>query len=99
MDGYTENEMNDYFAFVDNAYDAYVSSGNDMLLRKAMKVTSGNYGRRTDEGQHLPQGEPERALRYPLSHSVDHWILNMDDKCFSCPRKSCISGSRTSISG
>jgi hypothetical protein len=38
--GFTEQEMRDYFTFVHNAYDFYLSTGNDALLQKAAAVTS-----------------------------------------------------------
>jgi hypothetical protein len=82
--GYTENEMIEFSAFIDNAYDAYVSSGNDMLLQKAMKVTSGNYGKPNPMRDYLylkvSQKEPFDILY--LTPSIT-WIYNMNDKSFS----------------
>ena len=43
--GFTEQEMQDYFTFVHNAYDSYLSTGNDAVLQKAAAVTEKNYGR------------------------------------------------------
>ena len=42
--GYTEQQMADYYTFVNNAYDQYLSSGSDAQLRKAAAVAEG-YGR------------------------------------------------------
>jgi hypothetical protein len=43
--GFTESEMEDYFSFIDEAYDTYLSSGDDSLLKKGARVTEGNYGK------------------------------------------------------
>jgi hypothetical protein len=42
--GFTKSEMEDYFSFIDRAYDTYLSSGDDSLLKKGARVTEGNYG-------------------------------------------------------
>jgi hypothetical protein len=43
--GFTEQEMQDYFTFVHNAYGSYLSTGNDTVLQKAAVVTEKSYGR------------------------------------------------------
>jgi len=32
--GFTEQEMQDYFTFAHNAYDSYLSTGNDAVLQR-----------------------------------------------------------------
>lgn len=43
--GFTGQETRDYFTFVHNAYDSYLSTGNGALLQKATAVTEKSYGR------------------------------------------------------
>jgi len=43
--GFTEGEMDDYFSFIDKAYDTYLSSDDDSLLKKGSRVTKGSYGK------------------------------------------------------
>jgi len=43
--GFTESEMDDYFSFIDNAYDTYLSSDDDSLLKKATTAKKGGYGK------------------------------------------------------
>ena len=43
--GFTSGEMRDYFSFIDKGYDAYIASGSDALIKKALTITEGNYGK------------------------------------------------------
>jgi len=82
--GFTENEMTGYFTFIDNAYNAYVPSGSDMLLKKALKATSGNYGRPNLMRDYIylraSRKEPFDILYFTPSIT---WIYNMNDKSYS----------------
>ncbi len=82
--GYSENEMSVFFSFVDNACDAYVSTGNGMLLQKAGNVAAGNYGRPNPMRDYLyfraSRKEPFDILY--LTPAIT-WILNLDDGSFS----------------
>jgi hypothetical protein len=82
--GFTGNEMSDYFSFIDNGYDAYVSSGSDMLLKKALNATSGNYGKPNPMRNYIyfraSQKEPFDILYFTPSIT---WIFNVNDKSFS----------------
>ena len=82
--GFTTNEMRDYFSFIDKAYDSYISSGSDTLLKKAMNLTEGNYGRINPMRDYLylriSQKEPFDILYFTPSLT---WIFNVNDKSFS----------------
>jgi hypothetical protein len=82
--GFTGNEMIDYFGFVDNAYNAFVSTGSDALLRRALSVTSGNYGRPNPMRSYLylraSRKEPFDILYFTPSITG---IYNVSDKSFS----------------
>ncbi|MEW6720526.1 MAG: hypothetical protein AB1346_08765 [Thermodesulfobacteriota bacterium] len=82
--GFTGNEMTDYFAFIDNAYNAFVSSGNDLLLQRAANVTPGNYGRPNPMKNYLylrvSRKEPFDILYFTPSVT---WIFNTNDRSFS----------------
>ncbi len=82
--GYTESEMGNYFSFIDNAYDAYVSTGNDALMKRALSVTSGNYGRPNPMRDYIylraSRKEPFDILYFTPSVTG---IYNVTDKSFS----------------
>jgi hypothetical protein len=82
--GFTENEMTDYFTFIDNAYNAFVSTGSDALLRKALNVTSGNYGRPNPMRDYIylraSRKEPFDILYFTPSIT---WILNLNDGSYT----------------
>ena len=42
--GFTRREIKDFIRFVDNSYDAFVSTGNDSGLVRAKKLLDGPYG-------------------------------------------------------
>jgi hypothetical protein len=82
--GYTEDEMRDFFSFIDDGYDAYVSTGNDAALKKAASVTSGNYGRPNSMRDYIylraSQKEPFDILYFTPAVT---WIFNVNDQSFS----------------
>jgi hypothetical protein len=43
--GFTEDEMKNYFAFINKGYQSYLSTGSDALLQRAVTLTENNYGR------------------------------------------------------
>ena len=43
--GFAKNEMQNYFSFINNAYDSYLSSGADTLIKKGLNITKENYDR------------------------------------------------------
>jgi hypothetical protein len=91
--GFTSSEMRDYFAFINEGYDLYVSSGNDASLKKAAKSTAGNYGRPNAMREYFyfraSQKEPFDILYFTPSITG---ILNINDKSFSLSPEFLYSG-------
>ena len=82
--GFTSDKMKDYFEFINKGYDSYVSTGSDALLKTALNVTEGNYGRINPMRNYLytriSQKEPFDILYFTPSVTA---ILNIDDRSFS----------------
>jgi hypothetical protein len=82
--GFTEQEVQDYFTFVHNAYDSYLSTGNDSLLQKATAVTEKNYARPNAGQQYLylrlSQKDPFDILYWTPALTV---IMNAEDRSYS----------------
>ncbi len=82
--GFTKTEMGDYYSFIDNAHDMYLSSGDDSLLRKASNVAGESYNRRNPMRDYLylrvSQKEPFDILYFTPSLTG---IYNINDKSFS----------------
>jgi hypothetical protein len=82
--GFTEEEVRDYFSFVDKGYDAFLKTGKDTLLKRAQKVTEGGYGRPNPMTDYLylriSQKEPWDILYFTPAVT---WIFNADDRSFS----------------
>lgn len=82
--GFTSGEMRDYFGFINRGYDSYISTGSDALLKKALNLTEGNYGRMNPMRDYIylraSQKEPFDILYFTPSATV---ILNVNDKSFS----------------
>lgn len=82
--GFTSGEMRDYFGFINKGYDSYVSTGNDALLKKALNITEGNYGRMNPMRDYIylraSQKEPFDILYFTPSITA---IANVNDKSFS----------------
>jgi hypothetical protein len=82
--GFTEEEMRDYFLFVEQGYDEFLATGSDALLGKARNLTEGRYGRMNPTKDYLylriSQKEPFDILYFTPSIT---WIYNADDRSFS----------------
>ena len=82
--GFTSGEMRDYFEFINKGYDSYVLTGSDALLKKALNITEGNYGRMNPMRDYIylraSQKEPFDILYFTPSATI---ILNVNDKSFS----------------
>ena len=82
--GLTEQETRDYFIFVNNAYDSYLSTGNDALLQKASSVTEKSYGKPNAGQQYLylrvSQKDPFDILYWTPALTA---IINVEDKSYS----------------
>jgi hypothetical protein len=82
--GFTEQEIRDYFTFVHDAYDTYLSTGNDALLQKASIVTEKNYGRPNAGQKYLylrvSQKDPFDVLYWTPAVTA---IVNAEDRSYS----------------
>jgi len=82
--GFAESEMTDYFSFIDQGYDTYLTSGDDSLLKKASNVAGGSYNRRNLMRDYLylrvSQKEPFDMLYFTPSLTG---IFNISDESFS----------------
>jgi hypothetical protein len=82
--GFTENQMEDYFSFINQAYETFSSTGNNNLLQKALSITEGNYGKVNPMRNYLyariSQKEPLGILYFTPSITG---IFNTDDNSFS----------------
>ncbi len=82
--GFTSGEMKDYFRFINKGYDSYISTGSDALLKKALNVTKGNYGKPNPTKDYIylrvSQKEPFDILYFTPSVTL---ITNINDKSFS----------------
>ena len=82
--GFTGEEMEGFFGLVDNGYNAYISSGDETLLKKADTMTEGGYGSPNPMRDYLylriSQKEPLDILYLTPSITC---IYNTDDKSYS----------------
>ena len=82
--GFTEQEMRNYFTFVHNAYDSYLSTGSDALLKKATTVTEKSYSR-ANAGQEyvyfrVSQKDPFDVLYWTPALTAS---VNAEDRSYS----------------
>ena len=82
--GFTEGEAQDFYNFVDRAYDQYLATGNSAFLAKAQNLSQGNYGRPNPMKDYLylrvSQKEPFDILYFTPSLTT---IVNLNDSSFS----------------
>jgi hypothetical protein len=82
--GFTAQEVRDYFTFVHNAYDSYLTTGNDALLRKAASMTEKSYGRPNAGQQYLylrvSQKDPFDILYWTPAVTAS---VNAEDRSYS----------------
>ncbi len=85
--GYTPRQVYNYFTFADNAYNAFITTGNTIPISKAASLTQGaqaNYGLLTPETNYLylrvSQPEPFDILYFTPALT---WIYNLNDRSFS----------------
>jgi hypothetical protein len=81
--GFTKNEVQDFFSFVNKGYSTYLSTGNAALIQKASALTQGNFGKSTPMQDYLylrlSQQEPFDILYFtPAITSV----VNLNDQSF-----------------
>jgi len=82
--GLTEMEMGDYYSFIDQGYNTYLSSGDVTGLKRASSRTASNYSQRNPMKDYLylrvSQKEPFDMLYSTPSVTT---IYNMHDNSFS----------------
>lgn len=82
--GFSEQEMKDFFGFIDDAYRTYTATSNDFALQKAATLFDGNYGRANPMRDYLylriAQKEPFDILYFNPAITT---ILNLNDWSFS----------------
>jgi hypothetical protein len=82
--GFTVAEMEDFFSFVDKGYDAFLVTGNDALLSRALVLGQGRYAAINPMKSYLylraSQKEPFDILYFTPALT---WIFNVDDQSFS----------------
>jgi hypothetical protein len=87
--GFSSTRMRDYFSFINNAYDTFISSEDDTLLEKAVNITEGNYGKMNPMKDYLylriSQKEPFDILYFTPSIT---WIYNMKASFIAGERES-----------
>lgn len=82
--GYSNQEMKDFFSFIDKGYSQYTNTGNPSLLNRATNLSQGTYGKMTPELNYLylriSQKEPFDILYFTQAVTL---LGNMDDQSFS----------------
>ncbi|MHC4582270.1 MAG: hypothetical protein ACYS14_12515, partial [Planctomycetota bacterium] len=82
--GFTESEMTDYFSFIDQGYDTYLSSGDDSLLRRASNIAGGSYNRRNPMEDYLYlRASQKEPFDMPYFTPSLTGIFNTADRSFS----------------
>jgi len=91
--GMSESEMQNYYSFIDNAENMYLSTGNETLFEKASDLTEGNYGKMNPMRNYLylriSRKEPFDILY--LTPAIS-FIGNVDDKSFTVTPEILYSG-------
>jgi hypothetical protein len=79
--GYTKGEMSDFFSFVDQGYNQFLTTGNPSLISRASNLAQGNYGRNTPGTDYLylraSQQEPFDILYFTPAVTM---ITNLKDQ-------------------
>ena len=82
--GFTKGEFQDFYRYVDRAYDSYLTTRSDTFLGKALTLSQGNYGRPNPMSDYLylriSQKEPFDILYFTPSLTT---IVNLNDPSFS----------------
>ena len=82
--GFSDDELKNYFAFVNRAYNLYQSTGNAAALTNAKNLAEGGYGRSSAGEDYLyvrlSQKEPFDILYFTPALT---WMMNLDDRSYS----------------
>ena len=82
--GFSGDELENYFSYVNRAYNLYQSTGNAAALSSAKNLADGGYGRSSAGENYLyvrfSQKEPFDILYFTPSLT---WNVNLDDRSYS----------------
>ena len=82
--GYTEDEFQNFYQFIDRAYDQYLATGSSAFLGRAQNLSQGNYGRPNSGQDYLylrvSQKEPFDILYFTPALTT---IVNLNDPSLS----------------
>jgi len=82
--GFTQDEVEKFFSFINRGYEAYVSTRTDTILKRAQNLSESGYGRPNVMKDYLylriSQKEPFDILYFTPAIT---WIFNIDDQSFS----------------
>jgi hypothetical protein len=89
--GFTREQMEDFFSFVNTGYDTYLSTGNATQIEKASNLLSGNYGKNSPMQDYvylrISQDEPFGVLYWTPAISS---VINLSDGSFQViPELTC----------
>jgi hypothetical protein len=91
--GFSDDELKNYFAFANQAYNFYQSTGNTTALSNAKSLADGGYGRFSDGRDYLyvrfSQKEPFDILYFTPALTL---IMNLDDRSYSLTPELLYSG-------
>ena len=89
--GFTKDQMQDFFSYVNTGYDRYVSTGNATQIARASNLVSGNYGKNSPMQDYLymriSQDQPFDILYWTPAISS---VINLKDGSFQViPELTC----------
>ena len=89
--GFTKDQMQNFFSYVNTGYNRYVSTGNATQIAKASNLSSGNYGKNSPMQDYLymriSQDEPFDILYWTPAISS---VINLKDGSFQLiPELTC----------
>lgn len=91
--GVSQDEMKEFFGFVNDAYRTYAATGNDTALQKAATLSEGGYGRANPLRNYLylriSQKEPFDLLYFTPAITT---IMNLNDRSFTISPEAAYTG-------
>lgn len=91
--GYSVTKLRDFFSFVDQSYETYLSAGNSTQFQKAVALSRGPYGRMNPARNYIyariSQKEPFDILYFTPALTL---IGNVDDKSFTLSPEALYTG-------
>ena len=91
--GYSETQMDQFYQLVGNAYDSFLSTGNDSLLQQAQAISKKGYARPQIGRNYLylrmTQKEPFDQLYFTPGITA---IINLDDSSYTVSPEAVYTG-------